>query len=280
MMRGIDFHVHLPTAEWLDGCLGPYREATERYFRHRVEIRSVEDMAAQYEALDVFGVVLGWDCETFTGRPPLSNDEVAGVARRYPDRFVAFASVDPHKPDASDELERSLGDLGMAGLKFHPSMQNFDPSHERFAPLWAKAESFGKPCVFHTGTSGLGAGAPGGQGIRIDLSRPVLLDPVAAAFPRLPIVMAHFGWPWHMEAIAIALHKSNVFIDISGWAPRYIPAEVVSEMKGRLSDRFLWGSDYPFIDPARCLDELEGLGLGEAAVKVRVGNAQRLLGLQ
>lgn len=280
-MHAIDFHVHLPTEGWIEGSMGPYREATEKYFRSRVVTREVEEMAAEYAALDVVGVVLAWDAETNTGRPRVSNDEVAAIQERFPSRFVGFASVDPLKPDAPAELRRAVEDLGLRGGKFHPSLQGFDPSDERFFPLWAEAERLGIPCIFHTGTSGVGAGAPGGQGIRIDLSRPILLDPVAAAFPGLSIVMAHFGWPWHLEAIAIALHKSNVYIDISGWSPRYIPAEVVREMKGRLADRFLWGSDYPFISPSRCLDELHLLELGDDVhAKLVRENARALLALQ
>ncbi|MGH2811261.1 MAG: amidohydrolase family protein [Actinomycetota bacterium] len=279
-MRAIDFHVHLPTNEWIEGSLGPYRETTEAYFRRTVDLKTVEEVAREYEELDLFGVVLGWDAETFTGRPPLRNDDVVRVQREFPNRFVAFAGVDPHKADAVTELERAVTDLGMKGGKFHPSMQNFDPSDESFFPLWGKAEQLGIPCVFHTGTSGLGAGAPGGQGIRIDLSRPLLLDPVAAAFPNLIIVMAHFGWPWHAEAIAMALHKSNLYLDVSGWAPRYLPQEVRREMKGRLRDRFLWGSDYPFIDPSRCLSELSELELGDSEPLILRENARKLLRLQ
>lgn len=279
-MRAIDFHVHLPTVEWIEGSMGPYRSSAEKYFRTKVDLKSIDSLAREYEELDLFGVVLGWDAETFTGMPPLSNDEVAAIQHDFPERFVAFAGIDPHKPDRIDELQRAVGDLGMRGAKFHPSLQNFDPSHERHWPLWSEAERLGVPCVFHTGTSGIGAGTPGGQGIRIDLARPILLDPVAAAFPALKMVMAHFGWPWHMEAMAMALHKTNLFIDISGWAPRYIPSEVVREMKGRLSDRFLWGSDYPFIDPKRCLDELGELDLGPAASKILRDNAKSLLGIQ
>lgn len=278
-MRAIDFHVHLPTTQWIEGCLGPYRETSERYFRTKVDIKEVPEVAKEYEQWDLFGVVLAWDAETFTGQPPLRNDDVAKVQEEFPDRFVAFASVDPHKPDAIDELERASIELGMKGGKFHPSMQNFDPSEERYFPLWEKAQGLGLPCIFHTGTSGLGAGAPGGQGIRIDLSHPLLLDPVAAAFPDLQIICAHFGWPWHLDAIAMALHKSNVHLDISGWAPRYLPPEVVREMKGRLRKQFLWGSDYPFIDPGRCLTQLGALELGDAAEDVLKANAARLLGL-
>ncbi len=75
------------------------------------------------------------------------------------------------------------------------------------------------------------------------------------------MVAAHFGWPWHMDLIAVALRKTNVYIDISGWSPRRIPAEVIRELRGRLSGQFRWGSDYPFFTPERCLSELEALQL-------------------
>ena len=106
----------------------------------------------------------------------------------------------------------------------------------------------------------------------------VKLDPVAAAHPELTVVAAHFGWPWHMDLIAIALHKTNVYIDISGWSPRRIPAEVIRELRGRLSGQFLWGSDYPFFTPERCLSELEALDLpAEVMSAVLHENAARIL---
>lgn len=278
-MRAIDFHVHLPTADWLDGSMGPYVENAEAYFRRKVSRSGIEELAQMYQDLDALGVVLAWDAETFTGRPPVPNETVADIQRRFPGRFIGFASVDPHRPDAALRFEHAIRELGLRGGKFHPSLQNFDPSDEMYFPLWEKASELGVPLIFHTGTSGIGAGSPGGQGIRIDLSRPLLLDPVAAAFPGLTVVMAHFGWPWHLEAIAMALHKTNVLLDISGWAPRYIPAELVTEMKGRLRGQILWGSDYPFIDPARCLEEISRLELGEAERSILYGNAARILNL-
>jgi len=94
------------------------------------------------------------------------------------------------------------------------------------------------------------------------------------------VVAAHFGWPWQMDLIAIALHKTNVYIDISGWAPRRIPAEVLRELRGRLSGQFLWGSDYPFIAPERCLSELEAFDLpSEVMTAVLHDNAARVLRL-
>ena len=280
-MRAIDFHVHLPTPEWLDGSLEGYVEAAEAYFRSKVARKTLEQVAEEYRQLDMLALLLAWDAETATKRPRLSNELVAGAVRDYPDVFVGFGSVDPHKGErAVTELD-TIKELGLKGVKLHPSLQAFDPSDESWWPLYARCQELGLACLFHTGTSGIGAGQPGGQGVRIDLARPILLDPVAAAFPRLQLIAAHFGYPWHLEMLAIALHKTNVWIDISGWAPRSIPADVVRELKGRLQDRFLFGSDYPFIQPGRCLEELEGLDIpGPVMEKLLLGNGRRLLGIE
>jgi predicted TIM-barrel fold metal-dependent hydrolase len=281
VIRAVDLHVHLPTVEWLEGSMGPYREAAARYFRSDVHVRSVDEVAVEYAQEQVFGILLAWDAETATGRPPLPNDVVAAIVKRHPKRFAFFASVDPWKSSAIEELERAVTELGAIGAKFHPSLQDFYPSDERHFPLWQKAAELGIPCLFHTGTSGIGAGEPGGQGIKLDPARPIHLDVVAARFPSLPIIAAHFGWPWHLELIAMALHKSNIFIELSGWSPRYYPPELVREIGGRLSDRTLFGSDYPFIKPSRVLDELDALELKpEAKAKIKLENAARLLKLQ
>ena len=170
--------------------------------------------------------------------------------------------------------------LGLRGVKFHPSLQAFAPDDPQYWPIFAACEHHGLLALFHTGTSGIGARQPGGQGIRIDLAHPLKLDPVAAAHPELTVVAAHFGWPWHMDLIAMALHKTNVYIDISGWSPRRIPAEVIRELRGRLSGQFLWGSDYPFIAPERCLSELDELDLPAAVMRaVLHDNATRVLRL-
>jgi predicted TIM-barrel fold metal-dependent hydrolase len=173
-----------------------------------------------------------------------------------------------------------IAELGLRGVKFHPSLQAFAPDDESYWPVFAACERHGLLTLFHTGTSGIGARQPGGQGIQLDYARPIRLDAVAAAHPALTVVAAHFGWPWHMELVAMALHKTNVYIDISGWAPRRIPAELISELRGRLAGQFVWGSDFPFLAPQRCLAELDGLGLPDEVLgKVLRGNAARILRL-
>ena len=258
-----------------------YVEAAESYFRSKVARRSLDELAQDYQELDMLAVLLAWDAETATGRPRVPNELVAEACRDHPEAFVGFGSVDPLKgKTAVDELER-IEQLGLKGVKLHPSLQAFAPDDERYWPLYEKCEEIGLVLLFHTGTSGIGAGRPGGQGIRLDYARPIRLDAVAASFPDLQIIAAHFGYPWHLELMAMALHKTNIHIDISGWAPRYIPTEVMRDMKGRLQDQFLFGSDYPFIQPKRCMEELSGLGLPEEVLqKVLLENGKRLLLLE
>jgi predicted TIM-barrel fold metal-dependent hydrolase len=277
--KAIDLHVHLPTREWLDNAIGPLLPATEAYFRSTVTPRRLEEVAEEYAARDVLGVVLDWDVRSVTGRGWLGNDFLASLAERFPGVLMGFGSVDPHDPRALDELRRAA-DLGLKGLKFHPTMQRFDPGDERFYPLWERAQELGMICLFHTGTSGIGAGTPGAGGTRIRYSHPGFLDAVGADFPGLTLIAAHFGWPWYLECLAIALHKANVYVELSGWAPGYIPPEVIREAGRRLNGRTLFGSDYPFISLDRWFSEFEGLGLPEEAARnILVDNAARLLGL-
>ena len=279
-MRAIDFHVHLPTPDWLDGSMAGYIEAAQAYFRSPVEPMSLAELAGTYRRLETMAVLLAWDAETATGRPRVPNETVADACRAYPDVFTGLGSVDPHKGEAAVAEVARIAASGLRGVKFHPSLQAFAPDDPAYWPVFAACQEHGLIALFHTGTSGIGAGQPGGQGIRLDYAQPIRLDPVAAAHPGLTIVAAHFGWPWHMDLIAMALHKTNVYIDISGWSPRRIPAEVVRELKGRLSGQFLWGSDFPFLTPERCLAEFDDLGVpDEAAALVLRDNAARILGL-
>ena len=279
-LRAIDFHVHLPTPDWLEGSMAGYIEAAEAYFRSPVQRQSLDELATRYRGLELMAVLLAWDAETATGRPRVPNETVAAACRDYPDVFTGLGSVDPHKGDAAVAEVANIASLGLRGVKFHPSLQAFAPDDPQYQPIFAACERHGLLALFHTGTSGIGARQPGGQGIRIDYAHPLRLDPVAAAHPDLTVVAAHFGWPWHMDLIAIALHKTNVYIDISGWSPRHIPPEVIRELRGRLTGQFLWGSDYPLLTPERGLAEFDALGLPDDVVHaVLHDNAARVLSL-
>ena len=266
-------HVHLPTGDWVCGCVGHYADSIERYFGKRPQPHSVEELVALYERLDLVGALLGWDAQGRT----LDNAEIARICEGG--RFVGFGSVDPNREDAIDRLAH-FPSLGLRGLKLHPTLQEFDPGDDRYLEFFDAAAALGLIVLTHAGTSGLGAGEPGGQGLRIDLARPILLDRIAARHPGMKIVLAHVGWPWHLEAVAMALHKSNVYLDISGWKYRYLPEEVRREIPRRLRRQFLFGTDYPMFDPEACLAEFDRLELPpDVASAVLRDNAAELLGL-
>ncbi|MBW3668565.1 MAG: amidohydrolase family protein [Actinobacteria bacterium] len=280
-MKAIDLHVHLATHEWLGGSLGSMREATERHFRVQIPERTIDEMADEFRADDVMAVLLAWDAETATGLPPVTNDYVADCVRRHPDTFVGFASVDPLKgPAVVDELRRAVEDLGLRGLKLHPGCQRFAPNDKRYYPLYEAAVALGIPALFHTGTTGLGAGMPGGGGIKLGYCRPILLDDVAADFPDLQIIAAHPSWPWQDEMLAVAQHKTNVWLELSGWSPRKWSPELAKAVLGPMQDRALYGSDYPFISFGKWLDAFATYDPSpEVQEKILLGNARRLLGL-
>ena len=278
-MRAIDMHVHVPRQPGLPEI--GIEEGLRRFFRMRSGPESAAEMAATYEELDVLGVIFSVDTQTTTGDPPDSNDYVAGIVREYPDRFIGFASVDPWKDGAVDELERAVGDLGLRGLKLHPIHQAFFPNDPRFYPLYSTCSALGVPVLFHSGFGAAGAGLPGGGGLKLKHAAPIPgIDDVAADFPDLTVIMAHPAWPWVEEQIAVALHKPNVFLDLSGWAPKYIPEPIIRETNTRLRDKVLFGSDYPYMPPDRWLSEFEELPIrDEVRPKVLLENARRALGL-
>jgi predicted TIM-barrel fold metal-dependent hydrolase len=147
-------------------------------------------------------------------------------------------------------------------------------------PLYEVIEEAGLPALFHTGQSGVGSGLPGGGGIRLKYSNPIHVDDVAVDFPTLKIVLAHPSFPWQDEALAIAVHKPQVYIDLSGWSPKYFPPQLVHHANSLLRDRVLFGTDYPFITPDRWLADFDKLDIKpEVRPLILKQNAMRLLGL-
>jgi len=279
-MRAIDMHVHVPRQEGLPQI--GIEENLRSYFRVKSAPENAADMAKQYKDWDILGIIFSVDSETSTGEPPDSNDYVAEIARCYPEQFIGFASVDPWKGTAAvDEMERSVKDLGLKGLKLHPIHQAFFPDDSRFYPLYEKCEELGVPILFHSGFAAAGVGMAGGGGFKLKYSRPIPgFDDVAADFPNLTIIMAHPAWPWIEEQIAVAMHKPNVYIDLSGWAPRFIPEALVREADTRLRDKILFGSDFPYLTPDRWLDGFNELPIrDEVRPKILLENAKRVLGL-
>ena len=278
----IDVHVHLPTKEVYRDSYGRFGEAIHRYFGSEFVEKTVEEMLGEFDETGVEKlVILGWDAETTTGLPKVPNDYIAKIVETHPDRLIGFASVDPHKGHiAVKELDRAIRDLGLKGLKLHQIAQAFYPNDHRFYPIFEKAVELEIPVLFHMGMAAWGAGLPGGGGAKLKYSQPIYIDDLAADFPELKILAAHPGWPWHEELLAIALHKPNVYFDLSGYAPKYIPANVLHYANTLLSEKCMFGSDYPYISPKRWLEEFKQLNFkSESREKILEKNAKIFLGV-
>lgn len=283
MSQSVDFHVHPASAETRRGR-EEYLVAASRLFQKAAGpvIIPIEETAQNYRDLDMRAVLLALDAETATGFPPVGNDYVAECVRRFPDVFLGFGSVDPWKGKlAVREVKRCANELGLRGIKLMPATQAFFLNDRQFYPIYEACAEHGLLLLVHMGTTGIGAGNPGGDGIHLKYCRPIpCLDDVAADFPELTIIGAHPGWPWHDELLATCVHKANVYMDLSGWSPKYLPESVVRYANSLLQDKCLFGSDYPFIRAERWLQDFEQVPLKpEVRRKILFDNARRLLNL-
>jgi len=282
-LDAIDVHVHVEQDS--HGCFALDQElmdASAAYFRSGQDrTPTVAAIAEHYRERNTGAVIFTVDAAAATGHPALSSEEIADLAAEHADVLIPFGSVDPHAGKAAvARVRRLVTEHGVRGFKFHPSMQAFEPNDVRFYPLYEAIAELGVPALFHTGQTGIGAGLPGGRGIKLRYSAPMLLDDVAADFPELTIVMAHPSVPWQDEAISIATHKANVYIDLSGWSPKYFPPQLVRAANSLLKRKVLFGSDFPVITPDRWRADFENLELsGEVRPLILKDNAVRMLGL-
>jgi len=257
-----------------------FRAAAAAYFRSDRPLPNVDDVAAYYRERNIAAVVFTVDFELERGKPPIPNEEILDAARTNPDVLIPFASVDPARPVAV-ERARSAIESGARGFKFHPNLQEFFPNDRSAYPLYETIAEAGLPALFHTGHSGIGTGLPGGGGLRLKYSNPMCLDDVAADLPGLKIVLAHPSFPWQDEAISICLHKANVWIDLSGWSPRYFPPQLVQYANTQLREKVLFGSDFPLITPDRWLADFDQAPFkDEVRPLILKENAARLLELR
>ncbi|WP_306769962.1 amidohydrolase family protein [Microbacterium karelineae] len=280
-LEAIDTHVHIEIdAEGHSSLPADLSEAASRYFRADGPRPDLDSIAAYYRERKMAAVVFTVDSSTHLGQAPISNDEIIDGAIRHSDILIPFASVDPNRDDAVDEIGR-LAERGARGFKFHPTVQGFDPSDDRFAPVYDAMQSAGAIALFHTGQTGIGAGMRGGRGLKLALSNPMLLDGVAADFGDLQIIMAHPSVPWQDEALSVATHKHNTWIDLSGWSPKYFPPSLVRHANSLLKDRILFGSDFPLLTPDRWIRDAEKMETFKPEVLPGIMklNAARLLGL-
>jgi predicted TIM-barrel fold metal-dependent hydrolase len=278
----IDVHVHAErnSDEPQDPVTDELLAAASSYFGSAPIQPTAQDVADYYRERNMLAVVFNVDDEAGMGRRRLGAGEVLEAARANPDVLIPFVSVDPHKGKLGVREARELIESGARGFKFHPNTQAFWPNDRAFYPLYEVIAEAGLIALFHSGTTGIGAGMPGGGGVRLKYSNPMCIDDVAADFPELDIILAHPSFPWQEEALAIAVHKPNVYIDLSGWSPKYFPPILVQYTNTRLKNKMLFGSDFPLIAPDRWLADFEKVDIkDEVRPLVLKQNAAKLLGL-
>jgi len=277
----IDVHTHAwKSALQVGDTPTESQQAMGNYFRYVPQHQTVPEMAQMYRKLKMAFVVFTVDGEKGASRK-ITNEEIAELAHKNADVAIPFASINPHRGEAGvREARRLIRDFGVKGFKFHPSVQDFNPNDRMAYPLYEAIAEAKLPALFHTGQTGVGAGTPGGGGIRLKYSNPMLLDDVAVDFPDMPIILAHPSFPWQEEALSVATHKPQVYIDLSGWSPKYFPPILVQYANTLLKDKILFGSDYPVMSPERWLADFDKLPIKpEVRPLILKENAARLLGL-
>ncbi len=189
----IDVHTHAErnTREPQDPVTGEILDAAAKYFGGHPPQPTAQEVADYYRERNMLAVVFTVDDEAGMGRKRLGNDEVLAAARDNADVLLPFGSVDPHKGKLGVREAGELIAEGVRGFKFHPNTQAFYPNDRAFYPLYAAIEEAGLIALFHSGTTGIGAGLPGGGGVRLKFSNPMYVDDVAADFPGLKIILAH-----------------------------------------------------------------------------------------
>ena len=280
----IDVHTHAErsTQQPPDPVTGELLDAAAKYFGGHPPQPTVQEVADYYRERSMLAVVFTVDDEAGMGRARISNDEVLTAAAANPDALIPFASIDPHKGKLGvREAKRLIAEYpALRGFKFHPNTQAFWPNDRAHYPLYEVIEQAGKIALFHTGQTGIGAGMRGGGGVRLKYSNPMAVDDVATDFPDLDIILAHPSFPWQEEALAVATHKPNVYIDLSGWSPKYFPEILIRYVNTLLRDKMLFGSDFPLLTPDRWLADFERLAIrDEVRPLVLKENAARLLRL-
>ena len=281
-LTAIDVHTHAEVS-----CTQPqddYRQeldhAFAKYFKSDKR-PTMQEAADFYRSVNIGLVMFTIDSEHTVGKRRIPHIEVAECALKNNDIMIAFASIDPHKGRMGAREARDLiENFGVKGFKFHPTVQGFYPYDKMAYPLYEVIAEYKLPMLFHSGHSGYGSGDKGGGGLRLEYSNPMHLDDVAIDFPDNPIIIAHPSWPWQDEALSVAMHKPNVYIDLSGWSPKYFPKQLIQYANTLLKDRMLFGTDFPLITPERWMKDFEEAGFkDEVKPLILKQNAIRMLGL-
>jgi predicted TIM-barrel fold metal-dependent hydrolase len=277
----IDFHTHPVLIKEIVEGSEELKHAIRKVFNLQNALQPLETFKRQMKVAGIEkSVLLPIDCSTAHGCKIFSNEQISKLAKD--NDFIGFASVDPLKQDAADELESAISDLGLKGLKLDPSLQQFYPNDKDKAyPVFEKASKLAIPVIIHEGMTWEADAI-------LKYSHPALLEDVAHDFPKLNLVIAHMGWPWVLDSVALALKYPNVYLDTSclyADTPnefmefvftRQIPITMVERSLYR---KLVFGSNYPRIEIHKMAKAIRRLLHEEDVIRdIFFENAAKLLG--
>jgi predicted TIM-barrel fold metal-dependent hydrolase len=283
-IKAIDVHVHAEVSchDPEDPVMGKFFDAASTYFKAPRERPKIPEIIELYRQEQIAFCMFTVDCESGMGAKRVSNYEIAEFGAENSDIMIPFASIDPHKGKYGAREARDLiENFGVKGFKFHGIAQNAHPADRMAYPIYEVINEYKLPAIFHTGHSGMGTGMRGGGGMRLKYGQPMLIDDVAVDFPDMKIILAHPSWPWVDESLSMALHKNNVFIDLSGWSPRYFQPQIIQYANTQLKHKMMFGSDFPLIHPMKWLKAAKEVGFRDDVLPlIMKDNAVKVLGLE
>jgi predicted TIM-barrel fold metal-dependent hydrolase len=277
-MKVIDFRFRPNTPETITGIQNSkmFKGLCEHIDFGKMKPQSLAEVVADLDRHQVErAVITGRDCETTYGSKS-NNDSVIAFVKAYPNKFIGFIGLDPHKGmKAIAELRTAVNELGMRGAAVDPYLAQIYANDAKYYPIYAKCCELDVPIVFTTGPATLVPNAI------IDHVAPRYIDIVARDFPELKIVISHGGYPWVNEAIIVAERNRNVYIDLSEYEQSPMSEAYIQAANTMISDKILFASAHPFVDFREALQKYAQMELkDEVRRKILYDNAARLLGLQ
>jgi predicted TIM-barrel fold metal-dependent hydrolase len=277
----VDVHVHPLLVKELTDARPTLLQDAKELFDLRTNAQPLSTLYDEMRVCKIErAVLLALDCPKLHGSKMPSNDELATLVKKDQRRFIGFGSVDPDsKQVALTELKRVKDVLGLRGLKLNPALQDYDPTSNSALEVYKEAERLEMPLLVHTGLTF-------SSRYSIEHNSPLIYDDIARKHPNLRICLAHMGWPWLWDAVAVTIRNPNVYLDTAGTyagSPLEHFRQITSTLSSRLiensiGDRLLFGSDYPRIEINKMFDALNTLPVRQETLTSILGeNAIRYL---
>ena len=280
-IEAIDIHTHVEADDhghhaYDDELIA----ATKQYFKLDSELTTVDSVAEHYRQRNTAAVVFTIDSQTVSGHPPNSVENLIEGATRNNDVLIPFGTVDPLTGDRAVHGVHRQVELGVKGFKFHPSLQGFEPNDRAYYPIYSAIAEAGRACAVPHRPDRHRLRAAGRPRRQAEVLRPDAARRRGCRLPRADDRDGTPAVPWVDAQISIATHKANVYIDLSGWSPKYFPPQLVRAANRQLRTKVLFGTDYPYIELDRWRRDFETLDMKpEVLPLIFKDNALRVLGV-